>query len=138
MRTDLIFYILAIFFFVCFMGVLIWYILDKKYGSQKRKTPISWTIESAKKFLEDNEAKIQAKNQIDNAENPESAETSKENSQPKVKRPPVVKKMPNNTSSNKPQIPVQNKPITQAKTNASDVKIEQEKPINAKTDIKKD
>lgn len=56
-RTDLIFYILAAVFFCAFLVVLLWYLLSVRKSNNPKPTK-TWTIESAKKFLESNNIKI--------------------------------------------------------------------------------
>ena len=55
-KTDVIFYILSAVFFCAFLIVLIWYLFNKKKESNKQTK--TWTIESAKKFLENNNIQI--------------------------------------------------------------------------------
>ncbi len=52
-KTSLIFYILAVIFFCAFCVVLLFYILNQKKDKGNFQSK-SWTIESAKKFLESN------------------------------------------------------------------------------------
>ncbi len=52
-KTSLIFYILAVIFFCAFCVVLLFYILNQKKDKGNFQSK-SWTIESAKKFLENN------------------------------------------------------------------------------------
>ena len=56
-QTSLIFYILAVAFFCAFCVVLLWYLISEKHNKNNIQTK-SWTIESAKKFLENNNINI--------------------------------------------------------------------------------
>lgn len=55
--TSTIFYILALVFFCGFVVVLLWYLLWNKKDKPNKQTK-SWTIESAKKFLESNNIQV--------------------------------------------------------------------------------
>ena len=54
MKTNFIFYALAITFFIGFLACLAWYYMEKR-KNKSTKAPLSWTIESAKKFLAEND-----------------------------------------------------------------------------------
>lgn len=54
MRTDFIFYALAIVCFIGFLACLAWYYMERR-KPKNTKAPLNWTIESAKKFLEEND-----------------------------------------------------------------------------------
>lgn len=56
-RTDLIFYILAVVFFCGFIVALIIYLHTRQQNPNSKPTK-SWTIESAKKFLESNNISV--------------------------------------------------------------------------------
>lgn len=54
MRTDFIFYAIAIVCFIGFLACLAWYYMERR-KPKNTKAPLNWTIESAKKFLEEND-----------------------------------------------------------------------------------
>lgn len=54
MRIDFIFYAIAIVCFIGFLACLAWYYMEKR-KPKNTKTPLNWTIESARKFLEEND-----------------------------------------------------------------------------------
>lgn len=54
MRTDFIFYAIAIVCFIGFLACLAWYYNERR-KPKNNKTTLNWTIESAKKFLEEND-----------------------------------------------------------------------------------
>jgi len=56
-RTDILFYILALVCFCAFVVVLLWYLLSRQKDKNNKPTK-SWTIESAKKFLESNNIQV--------------------------------------------------------------------------------
>lgn len=56
-KTSLIFYILAVVCFCAFCVILLWYLVSEKKNKNNVQTK-SWTIESAKKFLESNNINI--------------------------------------------------------------------------------
>lgn len=56
-RTDIILYICAAICFAGFLVVLLWYLLYNKRTENNKPTK-SWTIESAKKFLESQNVQI--------------------------------------------------------------------------------
>lgn len=56
-KTSLIFYILAVVCFCAFCVILLWYLVSEKKNKNNIQTK-TWTIESAKKFLESNNINI--------------------------------------------------------------------------------
>lgn len=101
-RTDLIFYILAIIFFCGFVVVLLWYLLSVKKENNTKPTK-SWTIESAKKFLETNNIKIDEESNKKANQNTATNNSDKENIESKNSKPQkavTVKKAPTKKTSN--------------------------------------
>lgn len=96
-----IFYILAVICFCAFLVGLMWYIFSIRKNSATNKQTKSWTIESAKKFLESQNIDT-SKNQPKNDENvtkvvekkeikPTSPKNMPENQTTKVKNDKVEK-----------------------------------------------
>lgn len=86
-KTSLIFYILAVVCFCAFCVILLCYLVSEKKNKNNVQTK-SWTIESAKKFLESNNINI------------------KENSNEKVvqtKKEEVARNTNNISSNNQPK-----------------------------------
>ena len=76
--TSTIFYILAVICFCAFLVVLLWYLLWNKKDKPSKQTK-SWTIESAKKFLESNNIQVNVNSKEHVEENNEDEETHKDN-----------------------------------------------------------
>lgn len=114
MRTDLIFYIASALCFIGFVIVLIYYLFKIKGGNNSKPTK-SWTIESARKFLEANNYNINEK-AIENMENPkEEIKPVETTNNPAVIKPTkTIKKTTTNKTNekNKSTTKVENKPKT--------------------------
>ncbi len=107
MRTDFILYICAGVCFAGFLVVLLWYFLFTKRAENNKPTK-SWTIESAKKYLESQNIEIKES----------SDESANQNIVKKVENKSTTAKAENSKVPVKPNIPSPVKPkVTPNKQN---------------------
>ena len=110
-NTGTILYILSAVCFVAFLVILIWYLISQKYGKTHNKQTKSWTIESAKKFLESNNM------QVKDISNEKAKENLEEKKVAVQKVPAPAKKVQNKTTTT--IYPPISKPATGTKTDVS-------------------
>ena len=143
-RTDIIFYILAVIFFCAFCVYLLVYLLNEKKKKSNFQSK-SWTIESAKKFLESNNINIkESSNEKANEEEKTKAmiRKAKENQSQKVNSNSLNNAIQNKEDLNKEKKEEpQNTDNKQSKTSEQEEKAkepESKQALKPKTDSKTD
>ena len=130
--TSTIFYILALIFFCGFVVVLLWYLLWNKKEKPSKQTK-SWTIESAKKFLESNNIQVttNSKDYLEKAEDNNEENNLEENNE-NVENKKVDEENPVTKKTSKNEVVKENN-IKKVNKENLEKNTETKKPVAPKT-----